>query len=207
MAGINMKKLRKIALLFFLFFGSVYGPVFAGTIPPDKTQQVLDLLAVECQNISDYSLMAEYGDISRFYAVKDHIVITINNLSLLMNGYDAGVINELWNMYNQFTPDVQSARQTAERCSTLRGEIYRKFSNDENLNRKNETLLSFDDCARAGYRVNGGTCFIGGSSVFDDDGNLIGFYYSDCFDNQGFHSGSCWDCYYGADNDGCIEKP
>lgn len=202
-------KSNKVCILLFvlLFSGCISFSAFAGTIPPDKTQQVLDLLAVECQNIGDYSIMSENGDTSRFYTIKNHIEITINNISLLMNGYDQGSINSLWTMYNQFNPDVQSARQTAEMCSNIRGELYKKFSNDENLNQSNNTLSSFDDCARAGYRVNGGTCFIGGSSVFDEEGNLIGFYYSDCFDSQGFHPGSCWDCYYGADNDGCIERP
>lgn len=201
-----MKKFKICTLLFFFLLGCITSSVYAGTIPPDKTQQVLDLLAVECQNIGDYSLMAEYGDTSRFGTIKNHIEITINNLSILMNGYDTDSINSLWNMYNQFSPDAQSARQTAERCSIIRGEIYKKFVNDENLNQRNQTLNTFEDCARAGYRVNGGTCFIGGTSVFDEEGNLIGFYYSDCFDNQGFHPGSCWDCYYGADNDGCVER-
>lgn len=207
MAGIKMNKYKISILLFYILLECIINsPVFAGTIPPDKTQQVLDLLAVECQNISDYSIMAGYGDTSRFDAIRNHIEITINNLSILMNGYDSESINALWTMYNQFGPDAQSARQTAERCSIIRGEIYKKFVNDENLNQKNQNISSFDDCAKAGYRVNGGTCFIGGTSVFDDEGNLIGFYYSDCFDNQGFHPGSCWDCYYGADNDGCIER-
>lgn len=182
-------------------------PASAGTLPPDRTQQVLDLLAVECQNINDYSIMAQYGDTSRYNNVRDHIAITINNISLLMNGYDNSSINALWNMYNQFSPDSQSAQRAAETCSSVRSEIYRKISNDKNLNRHNGNISSFNDCADAGYRVNGGTCFIGGTSVFDDDGNLIGFYYSDCYDSQGFHPGSCWDCYYGADNDGCREKP
>ncbi len=179
----------------------------AGTLPPDRTQQVLDLLAVECQNINDFSIMAQYGDTSRYYNVRDHIAVTINNISLLMNGYDNSSINALWNMYNQFSPDFQSAQQAAEICSSVRSEIYRKISNDKNMNQFNGPISSFNDCAEAGYRVNGGTCFIGGTSVFDDDGNLIGFYYSDCYDSQGFHPGSCWDCYYGADNDGCIAKP
>ena len=168
---------------------------------------MLDLLAVECQNINDYSLMAQYGDTSHFDYVKKHIAVTINNVALLMNGYDNGAINDLWNMYSQFNSDPQSARQTAERCSVVRGELYRKINEDENLNRYYESMNSYDDCVKAGYHVNGGTCFIGGTSVFDSEGNLIGFYYSDCYDNQGFHPGSCWDCFYGADNEGCIKKP
>lgn len=201
------KNIYKILILFILLFSSNFITAYAGTLPPDRTQQVLDLLAVECQNINDYTIMSQYGDTSRFYAVKDHIAVMINNVALLMNGYDDNSINNLWNMYNQFNPDAQSAQRTAERCSSIRGDIYRKIANDEKFDLSNVTLSNFYDCSNAGYRVNGGTCFIGGTSVFDNDGNLIGFYYSDCFDSQGFHSGSCWDCYYGADNDGCMEKP
>lgn len=201
----NRNKLY-ITLILILALCSTFFTASAGTLSPDRTQQVLDLLAVECQNISDYSIMAQYGDTSRYDTVKQHIAVTINNISLLMNGYDNSSVNTLWNMYNQFGPDAQSAQQAAEICSNVRADIYRKISSDENLNR-NQSISSFEDCVNAGYRVNGGTCFIGGTSVFDNDGNLIGFYYSDCFDSQGYHPGSCWDCYYGADNDGCIEKP
>jgi len=203
-----MRNKKYITIISFILFFILAGKtVQAGTIPPDRTQQVLDFLAVECQNINDFSIMVQYGDASHYEEIKKHIAVTINNISLLMNGYDEKSIGDLWNMYNQFTPDSESARKTAEKCTVIRGEIYRKISDDESLRRTNQTLSSFDDCVKAGYRVNGGTCFIGGTSVFDEDGNLIGFYYSDCFDSQGFHQGSCWDCYYGADNDGCIEKP
>lgn len=203
----NMRKRIVILLSLVFILGCTVITASAGTLPPDKTQQVLDFLSVECQNINDYSLMAEYGDTSRYNIVKDHIAVTINNISILMNGYDNDSINALWNMHSQFGPDAQSARMASERCSSIRGDIYRKIANDENLNRNYQAPQNFDECAKAGYRVNGGTCFIGGSSVFDEDGNIIGFYYSDCFDSQGFHPGSCWDCYYGADNDGCIKKP
>ena len=129
-------KNNKVCILLFvlLFFGCISFPALAGTIPPDKTQQVLDLLAVECQNINDYSIMSGNGDTSRFNAVKNHIEVTINNISILMNGYDSESINSLWSMYNQFSPDAQSARQTADRCTYIRGELYKKFVNDNNLN-------------------------------------------------------------------------
>lgn len=190
------------AVLLFSFFLCAS----ANSLAPDRSQQVLDLLAVECQNISDYANFAQYGDTSRYNSVKDHIAVMINNISLLMNGYDNNSINQLWNMYNQFNPDPQSARNAAETCTEVRGNIYRKISNDESLTRPRGNISTFEECAKAGYHVNGGTCFIGGNSVFDSNGNLIGFYYSDCFDNSGFHMGSCWDCFYGANNEGCIEK-
>ncbi len=188
------------ALLF-----SSFAAASANSLAPDRSHQVLDLLAVECQNISDYANSAMYGDTSRYNSVKEHIAVTINNISILMNGYDNNSINQLWNMYNQFMPDPQSAGSAAEICSTVRGNIYRKISSDSSMNPQGN-ITTFDECARAGYHVNGGTCFIGGNTVFDQNGNLIGYYYSDCFDSTGFHMGSCWDCFYGADQQGCIEK-
>ena len=203
--------MKKNILLFtfisIMIVGMMSISAAAESLPPDRSLQVLDLLALECQKISDYSFMAQYGDTSQYDAVKRHIAVTINNVSLLMNGYDDDTINQLWDMYNQFNIDPSSAQQTADYCSSIRGEIYRKISNDERMNQQNITLNNYDDCERAGYHVNGGTCFIGGSAVFDEEGNLIGFYYSDCFDSQGFHPGSCWDCFYGADNEGCMKKP
>lgn len=182
-------------------------PASANTLAPDRSQQVLDLLALECQNINDYYDMAGNGDMSRYEDVREHIGITINNISLLMNGYDDSSVNKLWNMYSQFGPDADSARRAAETCSSVRGEIHKKISKDPKMNPNNGMPSTFEECASAGYHVSGNTCFIGGSSVFDSRGNLIGYYYANCYDNQGFHMGSCWDCYYGADNEGCIEKP
>lgn len=185
---------------------SIYSSVSAETLAPDRSSQVLDLLALECQKMTDFAYMAQNGDTSGFDYIKKHVAVAINNISLLMNGYDNDSINNLWNMYNELQANADSAQTAAMHCSEIRGNIYRKISNDENINRHNE-LNNFEDCEQAGYHVNGGTCFIGGNAVFDNNGNLIGFYYSDCFDNQGFHPGSCWDCFYGADNEGCIEKP
>lgn len=189
--------------MFFIF----QGIATAETLAPDRSQQVLDLLALGCQKINDYSLMAQYGDTSSYESVRDQIAVMINNVSLLMNGYDNAAVSDLWNMYNQFQSDAQSAQRASEMCSTVRGNIYRKISDDENMNQYGNVIGSFDDCVQAGYHVNGGTCFIGGTTVFDNNGNLIGYYYSDCFDQQGFHPGSCWDCFYGANNEGCIAKP
>lgn len=206
MAGKMNKIIKKLALSFLVII-CLFRHVSAETLAPDRSIQVLDLLAIECQKINDFSFMAQNGDLSQFESIKKHINVTINNITILMNGYDNDSINRLWNMYHQFSQNADSARMTAEYCSSIRGDIYRKISNDEKMNRQNDILNSYEDCERAGYHVNGGTCFIGGNSVFDSEGNLIGFYYSDCFDAQGFHPGSCWDCFYGADNEGCIEKP
>ena len=203
----NINKFGTVSIILLILLCWSFISVSAGPLAPDRSQQVLDLLAVECQNISDYSLMAQYGDTSRFYIVKDHIAVTISNITILMNGYDNSAINSLWGMYNQFQPDASSAQRTAETCSNLRGEIYRKISHDSELNLQGVQITNFNDCMNAGYHVNGDTCFIGGNSVFDGKGNLIGYYYADCFDYAGYHSGSCWDCFYGADNEGCIEKP
>ena len=138
--------MKKNILLFtfisIMIVGMMSISAAAESLPPDRSLQVLDLLALECQKISDYSFMAQYGDTSQFDVVKRHIAVTINNVSLLMNGYDDDTINHLWDMYNQFNIDPSSAQQTADYCSSIRGEIYRKISNDERMNQQNITPAS-----------------------------------------------------------------
>ena len=175
----------------------------AQSIAPDRAQQILDLIAVECQNINDYSVTASYGDTSRYDAVKSHVEVTINNVATLLNGAAADSLASLWNMYYSFGEDADSAANAAAVCSQIRSDIYRIA----NENSAPKTVSSYDDCVAAGYHVDGGTCFIGGTQVFDNQGNLIGYYYSDCYDSDGFHPQSCWECFYGASNDGCNEMP
>ena len=177
--------------------------VSAQSIAPDRAQQILDLIAVECQNINDYSVTASYGDTSRYETVKSHVKVTINNVETLLNGAAADSLASLWNMYYSFNSDADSASNAAAVCSQIRSDIYRIASENSTPG----TVSSYDECVSAGYHVDSGTCFIGGTQVFDNEGNLIGYYYSDCYDSDGFHPQSCWDCFYGASNDGCNERP
>ena len=196
-----------LILLILISVYCVFGPVMAENLAPDRSQQVLDLLAVECQNISDYASMSSYGDTSGFGAVKEHLDVTISNISILLNGYDDRSLSALRNLGAGLSPDAGSAMEAVQTCTNIRSEIYRKITSDPELNRDDHNITNFDECARAGYHVSGNTCFIGGSPVFDQKGNLIGYYYADCYDDQGYHMGSCWDCFYGADNEGCVKKP
>ena len=202
-----MKLMKKtiILLLAAIMILCASQAVFAQNLAPDRSQQVLDLLAVECQKISDYAAMSAYGDTSGFSGVKEHLNITINNISILLNGYDNKTLDSLRSMASSFGADSQSASAAAQNCSNIRSDLYRKIGNDPKMTRP-QNVSNFDECARAGYRVSGNTCFIGGTPVYDEKGNLIGYYYADCYDNQGFHPGSCWDCFYGADNNGCVKK-
>ena len=177
--------------------------VSAQSIAPDRAQQILDLIAVECQNINDYSVSASYGDTSHYETVKAHVQVTINNVATLLDGAAADSLAALWNMYYSFGEDADSAASAAAVCSQIRSDIYRIA----NENSAPKTVSSYDDCVAAGYHVDNGTCFIGGNQVFDNQGNLIGYYYSDCYDSDGFHPQSCWECFYGASNDGCNEMP
>ena len=177
--------------------------VSAQSIAPDRAQQILDLIAVECQNINDYSVTASYGDTSRYETVKAHVEVTINNVATLLNGAAADSLSALWDMYYSFGEDADSAANAAAVCSQIRSDIYRIA----NENSAPAAVSSYDDCIAAGYHVDNGTCFIGGNQVFDSQGNLIGYYYSDCYDSDGFHPQSCWECFYGASNDGCNEMP
>ncbi len=196
---------KKISIFIFsmIIVMMTAGIASADGIAPDRAQQALDLIAVECQNINDYSTMAEYGDTSRYETTKEHVAVTINNMSMLLDGGASDSVQSLWNMYYAFGSDADSARNAATVCSQIRSDIYRIA----NENYPSTSVNSYDECVSAGYHVEGGTCFIGGTQVFDNRGNLIGYYYSDCYDSTGFHPQSCWDCFYGANNDGCNERP
>ena len=110
------KKIINSIFLSFLIIVCLYGSVSAETLAPDRSAQVLDLLALECQKITDFSYMAQNGDLSQYENIKRHVSVTINNITILMNGYDNDSINNLWNMFGQFNPDAESARRTAEYC-------------------------------------------------------------------------------------------
>ena len=196
------KKLVSFIITCLILMMSAAG-VSAQSIAPDRAQQILDLIAVECQNINDYSVTASYGDTSRYETVKSHVKVTINNVETLLNGAAADSLASLWNMYYSFNADADSASNAAAVCSQIRSDIYRIASENSTPG----TVSSYDECVSAGYHVDSGTCFIGGTQVFDNEGNLIGYYYSDCYDSDGFHPQSCWDCFYGASNDGCNERP
>lgn len=196
------KKLTIIAVTIFMIMMTAVAAA-AQSIAPDRAQQILDLIAVECQNINDYSITASGGDTSRYETVKAHVEVTINNVATLLNGAAADSLTALWNMYYAFDEDADSAANAAAVCSQIRSDIYRIA----NENSAPATISSYDDCVAAGYHVDNGTCFIGGAQVFDNQGNLIGYYYSDCYDSDGFHPQSCWECFYGASNDGCNEMP
>ena len=60
------KKIRISIILSFLIVFCMYGSSSAETLAPDRSAQVLDLLALECQKITDFSFMAQNGDLSQF---------------------------------------------------------------------------------------------------------------------------------------------
>ena len=82
------KKIRTSIILSFLIIVCLFGSVSAETLAPDRSLQVLDLLALECQKISDFSFMAQNGDLSQYENIKKHVSVAINNITVLMNGYD-----------------------------------------------------------------------------------------------------------------------
>ncbi len=178
----------------------------ADAAAPDKAQQALDTMAVQCQNLNDFYYSALNGDFSLFSSEQQRFYVAVNNIDILLSGYDNRAIQTLWNAYAQFSPNPDSVKYAADICSQVRADLYQRIMTDSELS-SGKSVSSFDDCVRAGYSVSGDACFIGGTPVYDEYRNLIGYYYCDCFDQAGFHQGTCWDCYYGADANGCIAKP
>ena len=68
------KKIINSIFLSFLIIVCLYGSVSAETLAPDRSAQVLDLLALECQKITDFSFMAQNGDLSQYENIKRHVL-------------------------------------------------------------------------------------------------------------------------------------
>lgn len=208
-----MKKTSEKSISLYLFFGMllfftfIAQPVSAVPVPPDRAQNILDTMAVECQSLFDYAGQANSGNSSAYESTRQKFATMINNVALLLNGYSPQTVQNLWNVYQSFSPDGASATNTANGCQQIRGSLYQEMTQADGVLNPAQSITSYDDCAKAGYTVRNGTCFIGGTYVYDTRGNVIGLYYSDCYDSTGFYQGTCWDCYYGASIDGCNPKP
>lgn len=199
-----MKKTFRILFLTAVLLTVMVTGALAQNVAPDTMKQVLDIMAVQCQNLNDVYYSAMNGDFSRFDYTKQQFSISISNVNLLLNGNDNGAVRKLQGAYNSLQPNAGSIKNSADICSQVRNDLYQRSLNSSS---GSQGVRSYEDCVAAGYRVSGGTCFIGGTPVYDYAGNLIGYYYSDCYDSYGYHQGTCWDCYYGADSQGCRAKP
>jgi len=177
------------------------------TIPPDRAQQVLNLLAIECQNLFDFANRAASGDMSTFISVQREFSVSIENFTYLIGEFHQELIGTFWDIYNNFSPDVASANETASRCQQMRQTVYQYMSEIDGILNPPQSIASFNECVAAGYYVDDGTCFIGGNLVFDGNGYIVGLYNADCFDEQSFYQGSCWYCEYGNNMNGCNDKP
>lgn len=202
----NVKSCILILATLVLMMGFIL-PVQAVPLAPDKAQRVLDLMSVECQSLYDYSSLAATGNYASYNSVKDRFSTAINNVSVLLNGFASDSVQTLWNAWNGFQQDSASAQYAAGICQQVRSDLYARMSQENGVLNPPVGIITYDQCVAAGYYVNGGTCFIGGTMAYDTAGNIIGVYYTDCFDANGYHQGTCWDCMYGANQEGCNPKP
>lgn len=176
-------------------------------IPPDHAQTALNLMAIECQNLIDFAGRAAQGDLSGYESAKKQFAVTINNVDYSIGDFSPEMIGAFWEIYNNFNSDAASANETAVRCQEIRQAIYQKMTETDGILNPPQNITTFEACAAAGYYVNDGTCFIGGNLVYDADGNIVGLYNADCYDEQNFYQDSCWYCEFGNNADGCNDKP
>lgn len=176
-------------------------------IPPDQAQTALNLMAIECQNLIDFAGRAAQGDLSGYESAKKQFAVTINNVDYSIGDFSPEMIGAFWEIYNNFNSDAASANETAARCQEIRQAIYQKMTETDGILNPPQNITTFEACAAAGYYVNDGTCFIGGNLVYDADGNIVGLYNADCYDEQNFYQDSCWYCEFGNNADGCNDKP
>ncbi len=176
-------------------------------IPPDRAQTILNDMSLECQRLNDYAYQASQGNYSNFNTTKDQISIVANNISLYLGGFDTNSTNQFLDLYNNFQEDASSAQNAAASCQSIRDNAYRNMASNDGILNPPQNISSFDECQAAGYFVSAGSCFIGGNTVYDSKGNIIGVYNVDCFDASGYHQGQCWYCEYGSDENGCLIRP
>lgn len=204
----NRNKLFIFLVLFFtVFFYPVHSVAAQSQLPPDQTQTALNLLAIECQNLSDYALRAGQGDFASYDAAKLQFSVAIDNIDLIIGGFVPEMIATLWNQYYEFNSDAASANTAAMKCQETRQMIYQQLAAVDGILNPPQTVTNFEECVAAGYFVDEGTCFIGGNQVYDKAGYITGLYNADCFDAQSYYAGSCWYCAYGNTADGCNPKP
>lgn len=205
----KMQTEHKILLLFCLFVLLVPNVAASAQspIPPDRAQQVLNLLAIESQNLYDFANRIASGDGSAFESVQKRFSVSIENFSYLMGDFHPELIGAFWEIYNNFLPDAGSANETALRCQQLRQTVYQYMSAVDGILNPPQSISTYTECIEAGYYAADGTCFIGGNLVYDGNGYITGLYNADCFDAQSFYQGSCWYCEYGNNMNGCNDRP
>ncbi len=176
-------------------------------LPPDQVQTALNLLTIECQNLSDYAVRAAQGDFSGYETTKRQFSVTIDNIGSIFGNFTPDMVNVLWDQYNNFNPDAASASETATKCQEVRQIIYQQLAEVDGILNPPQSVTNFEECVAAGYFVDEGTCFIGGYPVYDEAGYFTGLYNANCFDTQDSYQGTCWYCAYGNTADGCNPRP
>jgi len=204
-----MRKRITILTLIGMAICSFIYPVSAEDRPPvapDMAQYALNLMAVECQNLSDFAGQAAQNNFGNFDSVKSQFEVAISNFNYLIGPFIPEFIQEFNSAYQNFEPSVSSAQQAAQICQNIRTNTYQKMAQYNGILNPPQDIDTFEKCEQAGYFISGDTCFIGGEYILDKKGYLIGIYNASCFVGDTFYGGTCWYCVYGNDENGCLER-
>ena len=149
----------------FVYLSCVCGGSSAGGIRYGAI--CLNLMAVECQNLSDFAGQAAQNNFGNFDSVKSQFEVAISNFNYLIGPFIPEFIQEFNSAYQNFEPSVSSAQQTAQICQNIRTNTYQKMTQYNGILNPPQDIDTFEKCEQAGYFISGDTCFIGGEYILD----------------------------------------
>lgn len=178
----------------------------APLLPPDLTLISVDLLAIECQNVSDFGYGLSAGVPMDLTAAQQDYQKTLENLTFLLGAAGKPFIERMEAMIPLFSTLPNEIDLVQQECSAVRRDLQSDLRQQtQNLDPR-LNVVDYASCAAAGYFVSNGVCFVGGNVETDTDGFVIGLYNADCYDEWLYYPGSCWYCIYGNDEEGCVSK-
>lgn len=175
-------------------------------LPPDLTLTAMDLLAIECQNVSDFGYALSTGVFADLTAAQQDYQKTLDNLTFLLGAAGKPYINRMASMIPLFSTLPNEISQVHQECSAVRRDLQNDLREQTQNFDPRADVVDYTSCAAAGHFVSNGVCFIGGNVETDYDGFVIGLYNADCYDEWLYYPGSCWYCIYGNDEEGCVSK-
>lgn len=175
-------------------------------LPPDLTLTAIDLLAIECQNVSDFGYALSVGAFADLTAAQQDYQRTLENLTFLLGAAGKPYIDRMASMIPFFSSLPNDIALVQQECSAVRRDLQNGLRQQtENFDSRAQ-VTDYASCAAAGYFVSNDVCFVNGNVESDDDGFVVGRYNADCYDAWQYYPGSCWYCIYGNDEEGCVSR-
>lgn len=176
-------------------------------LAPDRAQLALNLMAINCQNLSDLGYSITDGQSAYFESMKQTIAVTQVNINYLIRDFASDLVSQFNDVFYNLEPTSESALAAANSCQNLRYQIYQRMANTPGVLQLTNPVTDYESCLNGGFFESGGTCFMNGNVVFDTSGYIIGLYNADCFTRTDAYYGTCWYCEYGNTQSECNDYP